>query len=192
MSGVGGERYRSDPMIGSNARTGPRRLRLVVRLTLIAAVAGVVVSCGPGPGPAGVTGDGGRIARVTRTTDGDTVHVLLDGRDDRVRLIGVDTPEVDWYGGEPECFGNDAALYTRRRLTGRDVLLRFDVTERDRYGRLLAYVWLGGESFNRTLVRLGYARADPVPPDTAMASVFAGAEQRARSERRGLWSACPA
>jgi micrococcal nuclease len=79
----------------------------------------------------------------------------------------------------------------RRRLSGRVVRLSFDVGRRDRYGRLLAYVYLGPELFNLTLVRLGYAVADPVPPDTAMAGTFASAEAGAKREGRGLWSACP-
>src|SRR5712691_2195639 len=134
---------------------------------------------------------GAAIARVTRVTDGDTVHVLLAGRDERIRFIGVDTPEVPWYGGQGQCFGVQAGLYTRSRLAGRVVRLSFDVARRDRYGRMLAYMYLGDELVNLTLVRLGYARADPVPPDTRMEQIFAAAEDAARLARRGLWSACP-
>jgi micrococcal nuclease len=128
---------------------------------------------------------------VTRVTDGDTIHVLYGGDDQRVRLIGVDTPEVPWYGGRGECFGVRAGLYTRMRLRGRSVRLGLDVAPRDRYGRLLAYVYLGEELVNLTLVRLGYARADPVPPDTRMAGLFAAEEAGARQAGRGLWRACP-
>ncbi len=96
---------------------------------------------------------------VTKVTDGDTIHVTYQGHDERVRLIGIDTPEVPW------C--------------------------RDRYGRLLAYVYLDRELFNLTLVRLGYARADPVPPDIRLAARFSRAEGEARAAGRGLWSACP-
>ena len=125
-------------------------------------------------------------------TDGDTVHVLSEGQDVRVRLIGVDTPEVGWYGGRPECFGAEAGLYTRRRLNGRRVRLVFDVDRFDRYGRTLAYVYVGQELFNLTLVQRGYARADPVPPDTRMADIFANAEHEASAAARGIWAACPA
>ena len=128
---------------------------------------------------------------VTKVSDGDTLHVELDGQDERVRLIGVDTPEVEWYGDEAECFGSEAGLYARRRLTGRAVGLVFDVARYDRYGRLLAYVYLGRELFNLTLVREGYARADPVRPDTKMAGTFAEAESMARAAGVGLWSSCP-
>ena len=109
-----------------------------------------------------------------------------------MRRAAVNTPEVDWYGGEAQCFGDEAGRYAQGRLTGATVQLSFDVDLRDRYDRLLAYVYLGGELFNLTLVQQGYARADPVPPDTRMASLFAGAEAQARQADRGLWSACPA
>lgn len=128
---------------------------------------------------------------MTRVTDGDTLHVRYEGRDERVRLIGVDTPEVAWYGGHGECFGPQAARYTQARLNGTSVRLEFDVALRDRYERLLAYVYLGNELFNLTLVRLGYATADPVRPDTRLAAVFSDAQADARTAGRGLWSACP-
>jgi micrococcal nuclease len=128
---------------------------------------------------------------VLTVTDGDTIHVRYLGRDERVRLIGVDTPEVPWYGGRGECFGAQAGLYARSRLQGQTVRLAFDVQLRDRYGRLLAYVYLGPELFNLTLAQMGYATADPIPPDTRMAAAFGSAEQEARSAGRGLWSACP-
>jgi micrococcal nuclease len=128
---------------------------------------------------------------VTKVTDGDTIHVAYQGRDERVRLIGVNTPEVPWYGGKEECYGVQAGLYTRGRLSDRSVRLAFDVDRRDRYDRLLAYVYVRSELFNLTLVRLGYARADAVAPDTRMAPTFERAEHEARAARRGLWSACP-
>jgi micrococcal nuclease len=135
--------------------------------------------------------DQGNIVPVTKVSDGDTIHVTYQGRDERVRLIGVDTPEVSWYGGKAECFGEEAGLYTRGHLEGRSVRLAFDVDLRDRYDRLLAYVFVGDELFNLTLVRLGYAGADPVPPDTARAAAFGDAEREAKATGRGQWSACP-
>jgi micrococcal nuclease len=128
---------------------------------------------------------------ITKVTDGDTIHVTYQGRDERVRLIGVDTPEVSWYGGKAECFGQEAGQYTRGRLDGRTVRLEFDADLRDRYGRLLVYVFVGDELFNLTLVRLGYATADQVPPDTARAALFGDAEREAKAAGRGQWSACP-
>jgi micrococcal nuclease len=128
---------------------------------------------------------------VLKVTDGDTIHVMFEGQDERVRLIGVDTPEVPWYGGEEECFGVAAGLYARQRLDGKRVRLEFDVERRDRYDRLLAYVYLGTELFNLTLVQQGYATAYPVRPDTKRADLFQRAEDDARTAGRGLWSACP-
>ena len=128
---------------------------------------------------------------VTKVTDGDTIHVIYLRHDERIRLIGIDTPEVPWYGGKGECYGVEAGLYARTRLSGRSVRLDFDVDRRDRYGRLLAYVYLNEELFNLTLVRLGFATSDPVPPDTAMAPEFAAAERAARAAELGLWKACP-
>ena len=135
---------------------------------------------------------GGSVVAVTKVTDGDTFHVAYLGRDERIRLIGVDTPEVPWYSGKGECYGVEAGLYARGRLGGRSVRLEFDQDLRDRYGRLLAYVYLGDELFNLTLVRLGYATADPVPPDTRMAAAFGRAQSEAEAAGTGLWSACPA
>jgi micrococcal nuclease len=164
-----------------------RSVVAAVAITLCAACsrsAGAVASGTPELNPPTVL--------VTKVTDGDTVHVDLGGSDERVRLIGVDTPEVDWYGGRAECYGREAGLYTRRRLAGVHVRLAYDVARRDRYGRLLAYVYVGRELFNLTLVRLGYARADPVPPDTRLATVFQRAADTAREAGTGLWSACRA
>ena len=167
---------------------GVRRWGGGVGSSLLAIVmVGAACSSGARPPPTGK----GDVVPVLKVTDGDTIHVRYAGRDERVRLIGVNTPEVPWYGGPGQCFGVDAGQYARRRLSGRTVELAFDVARRDRYGRLLAYVYLGPELFNLTLVRLGYAVADPVPPDTAMAGRFESAESEARSLRRGLWAACP-
>ena len=84
-----------------------------------------------------------------------------------------------------------AAVYTRHRLSGRPSVWTSTSGSRDVYGRLLAYVYLGNELFNRTLVARGFATDDAVPPDTRMAATFAAAEADARSAGRGLWSACP-
>ena len=158
-------------------------LAIVVAATLTAAC-----SSGSSRGPPSSS----PLVPVTKVTDGDTIHVTYLGVDERVRLIGIDTPEVPWYGGKGECYGVEAGLYARSRLSAKTVRLSFDQAHRDRYGRLLAYVYLGGELFNLTLVRLGYATSDAVPPDTAMAPKFSAAEREARAAGRGLWSACPA
>ena len=134
----------------------------------------------------------GSPVRLIEVTDGDTVRVLYRGREESVRLIGIDTPEVPWYGGSGECFGVEAARYAKRRLEGRVVRLEFGADPRDRYGRLLAYVYVNDELFNLTLVRLGFAAADPVSPNTRLAPLFARAQARARAAGEGLWSRCRA
>jgi micrococcal nuclease len=128
--------------------------------------------------------------RLVKVTDGDTIRILYRGREERIRLIGIDSPEVHFYGSSGECFGVEAARYAEHRLRGRVVRLEFGADRRDRYGRLLAYVYLDNELFNLTLVRLGYATADSVAPNTRLAPLFARAEARARAAGEGLWSRC--
>ncbi len=164
--------------------------RRVGSLILVAALA---TGCGSAStrAPASDRPGSDDVVPVTKVTDGDTIHVTYQGHDERVRLIGIDTPEVPWYGRRGECFGVQAGLFARERLLRRSIRFSFDTDRRDRYGRLLAYVYLDRELFNLTLVRLGYARADPVPPDIRLAARFSRAEGEARAAGRGLWSACP-
>lgn len=131
---------------------------------------------------------GGVLARVVRVTDGDTIRVEVDGRSERVRYIGIDTPETRHSPRGPQPFAEEASEANRRLVAGREVRLVFDVSERDRYGRLLAYVYLRDGTFvNAKLVEEGYARALTVPPNVRHADDFRALEARARSERRGLW-----
>ncbi len=129
-------------------------------------------------GPAGSVS-----ARVTRHTDGDTLWLSGIGK---VRLIGVDTPEVF---GEDECFGQRASAFVERTAPiGAPVRYRLGVEERDRYGRALAYVWLrGGRFLNRLLVARGYAQVLTVPPNVEYAEQFERVAGRARRAGRGLW-----
>jgi micrococcal nuclease len=129
-------------------------------------------------------------ALVTRVIDGDTIEVSYRGRDLDVRLIGVDTPETVAPGRPVECGGPAASAFTKARLDGRRVELEFDVERLDRYGRTLAYVWVDGRLFNRTLVARGYARVATYPPDVAHVDAFLAAERHARAANLGLWSAC--
>jgi micrococcal nuclease len=121
---------------------------------------------------------------VSGVTDGDTITLSGIGR---VRLIGVDTPEV--YGGA-ECYGATASAFTKSVLPdGRRVRYRLGRERRDRYGRALAYVWLAnGTLFNGVLAVRGYAVPLTIPPNDDYARVFAAAARRARSHSRGLWS----
>jgi micrococcal nuclease len=168
------------------------RRRPGLAIFVVALMLAVACSSRTGRAPPIATTPAATVVPVTKVTDGDTIHVVYGGKDERVRLIGIDTPEVSWYGGHGGCFGEEAGLYLRGRLDGRSVRLEFDAELRDRYDRLLAYVFLGDELVNLTLVEQGYARDDRVPPDTARANVFAAAEREAKRAGRGLWSACPA
>ena len=121
--------------------------------------------------------------RVTKHTDGDTLWLSGIGK---VRLIGVDTPEVY---GQVECFGHEASAFVERTVPlGSEVRYRLGVEERDRYGRALAYVWLrDGRFLNRLLVARGYAQPLTVPPNVEYEDLFARVARRAREAGRGLW-----
>jgi micrococcal nuclease len=122
-------------------------------------------------------------AEVTRHTDGDTLWLSGIGK---VRLIGIDTPEVY---GEQECFGREASAFVERTLPlGAPVRYRLGVEERDRYGRALAYVWLDdGRFLNRLLAARGYAQPLTIPPNVEYEDLFVRAARRARAAGRGLW-----
>src|SRR5258706_2201791 len=97
---------------------------------------------------------------VTRTTDGDTIVILKDGKEQKARLLGVDTPETVDPRKPVQCFGKEASAKTKEALSGKSVSIEKDITqgEYDKYGRLLIYVYLeNGELFNKTLISEGYA-----------------------------------
>ncbi|HYF26243.1 MAG TPA: thermonuclease family protein [Baekduia sp.] len=130
--------------------------------------------------------------RVSRVVDGDTIHVQVDGRREKVRLIGVDTPESVKPGTPVECFAKAASAFTKQALDGRRVRLTTDAEERDRYGRLLAYVRRKPDGWfhNAELVRQGYAMVLTIPPNVAHAERFRRLAREAREAGRGLWRAC--
>lgn len=128
-------------------------------------------------------------AVVTNVVDGDTIDVRLDdGREERVRLLLVDTPETKHPRLGKQPFGQEASDYTKEHLNGENILLEMDVSERDRYGRLLAYIWLGEENFNKTLVEKGLARVAIFPPDIKHLDEFEESQDQAREKGLGIWS----
>lgn len=129
-------------------------------------------------------------ARVERVIDGDTIEVRFRGELIRVRLIGVDTPETVDPSKPVECYGKAASRFTTHRLDGQRVRLAFDVERKDRYGRTLAYVWLGHALLNETLVRQGFATVATFPPDVKYVERFRAAQRAAKSYNRGLWNSC--
>jgi micrococcal nuclease len=130
--------------------------------------------------------------RVVQVVDGDTVRVALSGRIERVRYIGIDTPESVKPDAAVQCYAHRAAAENARLVAGRRVRLVLDVEARDRYGRLLAYVYREGDGLfvNAALVRGGFARTLTVPPNVRYAARFAELARQARRAGRGLWRAC--
>ncbi|MEY4008106.1 MAG: hypothetical protein RLZZ467_1173 [Gemmatimonadota bacterium] len=128
---------------------------------------------------------------VVRAVDGDTIDVRLGSRVQRVRMIGVDTPETHDPREPVGCFGPEAAAFTASVLTGATVRLEDDVERTDPYGRRLAYVHVGGVRFNDELLRRGYARLLVIPPNGIHAREMLAEEMAARRAGRGLWGACP-
>ncbi len=124
---------------------------------------------------------------VVRVVDGDTIHVRIGARVEKVRYIGVNTPEVHHPTKGEEPGGREAAQVNRRLVEGQAIRLELDVQERDRYGRLLAYVWVGDLMINAELVRLGYAQVMTVPPNVRYQEVFLKLQREAREAGRGLW-----
>ena len=135
-------------------------------------------------------GGGTSTARVERVVDGDTIVVRIDGRSERVRYIGVDTPESVKPGVRVQCFAKTAAKENAKLVLGRDVRLTYDAEARDRYGRLLAYVWRGDLLVNAELVRLGYGKPLEIAPNLAHAAELRRLATAAKRGRRGLWSRC--
>ena len=137
-------------------------------------------------------GSQGRLGgRVVAVSDGDTIRVRLrSGRVERVRYIGVDTPETAKPDAPVECYADRAHAFNERLVGGRDVRLVLDVEERDRYGRLLAYVYAGGTMVNAALVREGYADVLTVPPNVRFAARFRRLASEARRAGTGLWGSC--
>lgn len=131
-------------------------------------------------------------ARVTRVVDGDTIEVSIGGRRYTVRYIGVDTPESVAPGQPVECYGREASRRNRELVEGKTVLLEKDVSETDRYGRLLRYVWADGVMVNAVLVAEGYAQVATFPPDVKYVDLFRRLQEEARARGLGLWGACPA
>ena len=121
---------------------------------------------------------------VVRVVDGDTIRVRLDGREAAVRYIGIATPEV---GSRAEPVGREATARNRELVEGKRVRLEKDVSETDRFGRLLRYVWLGDRMVNAVLVEEGYANAVSHPPDVKYQDLLRERQRAAREAKRGLW-----
>lgn len=136
----------------------------------------------------------GANGRIVKVIDGDTVDVSMNGHTERVRLIGIDTPETKKPNTPIQCFGPEASARTKELLpVGTPVLVQRDVEARDPYGRLLGYVYRTSDQLfvNEELIVNGFARPLSIAPNTAFASQFAGDAQLAQSTQKGLWGECP-
>jgi micrococcal nuclease len=159
-------------------------------LLLIAGVAILLASGDDGSGSAGDSLPGRVQARIVEVVDGDTARMLVDGREQSVRYIGIDTPESAIPGERPECFGKRASHANAALVEGKTLSLVLGDERRDRYGRLLAYVYAGEVLVNAEILRRGFARTLAIAPNTDFADRFARIQQAAANAGRGLWGAC--
>ncbi len=130
---------------------------------------------------------GKQSVKVTRVVDGDTIEI--EGGQ-KVRYIGINTPETVDPRRPVECFGKEAASKNRELVEGRGIYLEKDVSETDKYGRLLRYVYVDRTFVNDYMVRNGYAQASSYPPDVKYQNQLTQAQQEARQDSRGLWGSC--
>lgn len=150
-----------------------------------ALVAALLTACGSEATPGSECGPS--TARIVAVTDGDTV-TTSDG--EKIRYLLVDTNEIT--AGKNDCYGQEARQYNANLVMDQTVTLTYDEECRDRFGRLLAYVTVGGREVNQLLVERGYACVLYIPPNGAeRRDELTAVESLARSERRGMWGACP-
>jgi len=131
------------------------------------------------------------LAKVTRIVDGDTIKVLIQDKEDTVRLIGIDAPETIDPRTSVQCFGKEASIKAKAVLDGKTVVLESDSTqgERDKYGRLLRYVFLDGLNFNKLMVSEGYAHEYTYQSKPyKYTEEFINAQKQARESKKGLWA----
>jgi micrococcal nuclease len=140
-----------------------------------------------GPEPVGIT----ETARVVRIVDGDTIVIDRGQGNERVRYIGIDTPESVKPDTPVEFMAKEASAANKALVAGREIVLERDVSDTDQYDRLLRYVWLrdgaGWVFVNLELVRLGFAQVATYPPDVRWTDTFLRAQREARAAGIGLW-----
>jgi len=132
-------------------------------------------------------------ATVDYVVDGDTVDVLIGGREERIRLIGIDTPETKRPDTDIQCYGPEATAFTESLLpVGTPVRIERDTVNRDDFGRLLGYVYRADDGIfvNYELVRQGFAQPLSIEPNTTYRDLFVGAARAAEEADVGLWRAC--
>jgi micrococcal nuclease len=192
-----------------------RRSTVVAPFTLVIAL--VAAACGGVPGTPGLPGGSPgagfatpapvpgaperptgptQDAALVRVVDGDTIRVMVGGVEERVRYIGIDTPELNTTSpATPDPYAEAATQANARLLAGGRLVLEKDVSERDQYGRLLRNAWLERDGawtlVNLALVAEGYAQVSTYPPDVRYVDVLLAAQRAARDAGRGLWGGTP-
>ncbi|WP_018705778.1 thermonuclease family protein [Siminovitchia fordii] len=130
----------------------------------------------------------GEKVKVTRVVDGDTIEVDLNGKSEKVRMILVDTPETKHPRLGVQPFGPEASKFTTKTLENQMVTLELGTQERDKYGRLLAYVWIEDKLFNNMLLEKGFARVAVYPPNTKYLDEFEATQEKAKKKGIGIWA----
>lgn len=126
--------------------------------------------------------------KVVRVVDGDTFVINYNGKEERVRLIGVDTPESVHPNEEKNtAFGKKVSNFSKEKLTNKEVQIEFDVSQRDKYGRLLCYAYVDGEMYNKLLLREGLAKVATYPPNVKYVDDFVSIQKEARENKKGMW-----
>lgn len=201
----GRQGYRRDEpgLRGAGGSGGPQRILLAIVLGLVL-LPSTGCACGPATGPAvteppaftapaateapDAVPAGSIEATLLRVIDGDTIRVRMPGgREERIRYIGIDAPEVAHSGSAGEYLGDEATAHNTVLLKSGPLRLETDVEERDDFGRLLAYVWAGDVFVNERMVRDGYARARNYPPNLARQERLWDAHDEARQAGIGIW-----
>jgi micrococcal nuclease len=169
----------------------PRGLAGVLLLLVLLAVGWLQTKDGGDPGAtASPEAAASEIVKVDRVVDGDTAKVFYNGRSEYVRYIGIDTPESVDPRSPVECFGEEARDFNESLLRKGNVRLVFDEEQRDRFGRLLAYVYVGEIMLNAELLRGGFAETMTIPPNDAEYERFEQIEAEARNSELGRWKYC--
>jgi micrococcal nuclease len=148
----------------------------LILLTLLAVVILAITGCNQQQGDE---------VYIERVIDGDTVKTAAG---DSIRLLGVDTPEIDWKNNKSEFYAEEARDFSVENLLGKNVVLEYDIEKEDYYGRILAYIIQDGENFNQKLLENGYATLMIVEPNDQYESEFKQAVKKARESRLGIWS----
>jgi micrococcal nuclease len=133
----------------------------------------------------GIISTDGYYAKVVYVYDGDTVK--LDNGE-RVRYLGIDTPEMNYKNPPPEYFAEEAKRFNIDLVHGKKIQLEFDTVRRDKYNRLLAYVYIDGEFVNARLIEEGYAKVYIIPPNVKYADDFLELQRKAKEQKKGIWN----